>query len=56
MNLEKEERELTDEESARRLLRSAIRETAARTVGVIVARPFTGLLSACALGVTHFIR
>uniref|UniRef100_A0A0M3IIE8 Mitochondrial carrier n=1 Tax=Ascaris lumbricoides TaxID=6252 RepID=A0A0M3IIE8_ASCLU len=44
VNLEKEERELTDEESARRLLRSAIRETAARTVGVIVARPFTVIM------------
>uniref|UniRef100_A0A915BAM2 Alanine--tRNA ligase n=1 Tax=Parascaris univalens TaxID=6257 RepID=A0A915BAM2_PARUN len=44
MNLEKEERELTDEESARRLLRSAIRETAARTMGVIIARPFTVIM------------
>ncbi|KHN81065.1 Mitochondrial carrier -like protein 2 [Toxocara canis] len=44
VNLEKEERELSEEESVRRLVRSAIRETAARTVGVIVARPFTVIM------------
>uniref|UniRef100_A0A914VW77 Mitochondrial carrier protein n=1 Tax=Plectus sambesii TaxID=2011161 RepID=A0A914VW77_9BILA len=36
----KEERQLTDSESFRRFVRFAIRESVAKTVGTIVARPF----------------
>lgn len=42
INLEKEESEMSDAESMRRVLRFAIRESISRTVAVIFSRPFTG--------------
>lgn len=44
INLGKEERELTLEESSRRLLRTIIRDITARTVATIAARPFTVIM------------
>ncbi|VDK65037.1 unnamed protein product [Anisakis simplex] len=44
LNLEKEERELSDHESFQRVVRAAVRQTMAKTVGVIVARPFTVIM------------
>lgn len=42
VNLDKEESEMSDMESVRRVLRFAIRESISRTVAVIISRPFTG--------------
>lgn len=42
INLKKEESEMSDAESMRRVLRSSIRESISRSVAVIFSRPFTG--------------
>uniref|UniRef100_A0A915PWI5 Uncharacterized protein n=1 Tax=Setaria digitata TaxID=48799 RepID=A0A915PWI5_9BILA len=44
INLDKEESEMSDAESARRVLRFAIRESISRTVAVITSRPFTVIM------------
>ncbi|VDO62422.1 unnamed protein product [Onchocerca flexuosa] len=41
INLDKEESEMSDAESFRRVLRFAIRESISRTIAVMVSRPFT---------------
>ncbi|VDO21888.1 unnamed protein product [Brugia timori] len=41
INLDKEESEMSDTESMRRVLRFAIRESISRTAAIIVSRPFT---------------
>lgn len=43
INLDKEESEMSDTESMRRVLRFAIRESISRTAAIIVSRPFTGI-------------
>lgn len=45
INLNKEESEMSDQESARRVFRAAIRETISRSVAVIISRPFAGDLT-----------
>ncbi|CAG9533721.1 unnamed protein product [Cercopithifilaria johnstoni] len=44
INLDKEESEMSDAESMRRVLRFAIRESISRTVAVIFSRPFTVIM------------
>jgi hypothetical protein len=41
-NIDKDEKHMTDEESFRRMLRNAVRETITKSVSVAIARPFTG--------------
>uniref|UniRef100_A0A1I8ABD9 Mitochondrial carrier n=1 Tax=Steinernema glaseri TaxID=37863 RepID=A0A1I8ABD9_9BILA len=40
-NLDKEEKNMTDHESVRVMVRTATRDTIARSIGIIVSRPFT---------------
>ncbi|KAM3718341.1 Mitochondrial carrier [Dirofilaria immitis] len=44
INIDKEESEMSDMESFRRVLRFAIRESISRTVAVIISRPFTVIM------------
>ncbi|EJD75695.1 hypothetical protein LOAG_17220 [Loa loa] len=44
INLDKEESEMSDTESVRRVLRFAMRESISRTVAVIFSRPFTVIM------------
>lgn len=41
-NVDKDERQLSDRESFRRMLRLAIRETIAKSIAVTATRPLTG--------------
>ncbi|VDN05366.1 unnamed protein product [Thelazia callipaeda] len=45
INLDKEESEISDAESARRIFRSVIRENISRTIAIIVSRPFSVVMT-----------